>query len=286
MSKSAEVVDTQKTIPFYSDSQGSASAFVYLSPANRTGAYTGCGTNSNQMDCTTGVYAPCACTTSGDCGGCAHMGYNTVFNIAGVVWLEVLPAPDASRQGHAMSQLVVKTMGPPVTGAPAGTTQQYYIETITLPTIPLQKWTFVTVAREGRRFDIYYNDAIVLSKKTMYMPIANVSSSSMTGVTSGSAGLVGQLAVVNLYNYRLSSSDVAGKYAQYANTRGIPYLNSVSSLNTLSDTGGIIPTFSSSVFSGLFGYMPSLSLCPRGGCLTPPVVKPASPMYQWTSNYS
>ena len=281
------IVTTQDAAPFYSDSNGSLSAFVYLNPVNRTGTYTGCGQNSNTIDCTTGTYAPCACSApSGDCSTCAHSGYLSVFDIAGVVKLEVLPAPDASRQGHAMSQLVIKTMGPPATGAPSGTTQQYYIETITLPAITLQKWTFVTVAREGRRFDIYYNDAIVVSHKTMYMPVSNVSSSNMTGVTSGSAGLIGQLAVVNIYNYRLSSRDVAGKYVQYANTRGVPYLNSVSSLSTLSDSGGIIPTFSSTTFSGLFGYMPSISLCPSGGCFLAPAIRPAAPMYEWSSPYA
>jgi len=270
-------ITTEETAPFFATDQGSFSAFVYLNPVNRTGAYAGCGTGDmSKMDCQTGEYLPCSCTESNNCSACDHAGYMKVFDIAGGVWLEVLPAPDASRQGHSMAQVVIKTKE----GASA-----YHIETITLPTIPLQKWTFVTVAREGRRFDIYYNDALVISKKTLYMPVTDVSALG-SGISFGSAGLFGNLAVANVYNYRLSSKDVSAKYNQYANTRGAPYLNSVSSLSTLSDAGGIIPEYSSNVFSGLFGYMPSISLCPSGGCFSPPVIQAASPMYQWSAHYA
>ena len=44
--------------------------------------------------------------------------------------------------------------------------QVVFEETIPLPELPFQKWTMITIAREGRRFDIYYNGKIVTSKRT------------------------------------------------------------------------------------------------------------------------
>jgi len=307
LDKKTTIIQEQDARSFYSDSNGSFSAFVYLNPMNRTGANVPCGTANNQASCTDGTFPACVCDTdTGNCAKCDHVGYNSVFNISGIAGLEVMIAPDASRQGKAMAQFIVKTeglaltegasasgspaSGSPASGSPASGSPkpviprpkaQIYIETLSLPTIPLQKWTYITIARDGRRFDIYYNDRLVLSKKTDYMPISNGSKSSVSGITSGSPGLMGQLALANLYNYRLSTKDIASFYSQYADTRGTPYLNNPSNPLSLSDLGGLLPSYSS-VFSI---NLPSINLCPSGGCLSPPTIKPANPLYKWTPTY-
>jgi hypothetical protein len=307
LSKVTTIVQETDSRAFYSDSNATFSAFVYLNPINRTGTYGACGSNSNQASCDDGTFAPCPCSAVGDCSVCDHSGYNTVFNISGIVDLEVLIAPDASRQGKAITQLLVKTEGAalnsgmdqptrygPAQGSPAGGSprptpvpaqSQKYIETLSLPPLPVQKWTFVSVSREGRRFDVYYNDTLVLSQKTMSMPISNVSNSSMGGITSGSTGLQGQLAIANLYNYRMSSKDVSSMYAKYADTRGRPYLNTVSNPTALSDLGGLFPAYASTLSYNLTGYIPSFSLCPSGGCFSPPTIQPANPLYDWSTQY-
>jgi len=281
------VATQQQTTPYYTDSAGSFSAFIYLSPMNRTGSYAACGTNPNQASCADGTFAPCACNAStNDCSICTHAGYNSVFNISGIVGLEVLNAPDASRQGKAMSQLILKTEGASLSAG--STTSQKYIETLTLPPIPLQKWTMVTVARDGRRFDVYYNDTIVLSQKTMFMPISNTSNSNVSGITSGSAGLVGQLTLANVYNYRLSSQDVAAKYAELADTRGRPYVNkAIAGARDLNTIAGLNPiTIPTVTLASIMSSASYFNLCPPEGCLNPPVVKPASPLYDWSSSYA
>jgi hypothetical protein len=151
--------------------------------------------------------------------------------------------------------------------------------------MPFQKWTYVTVSRDGRRFDVYFNDTLVLSKKTMSMPISNISNSSMGGITSGSTGLAGQLAVANLYNYRMSSKEVSMNYTKYADTRGRPYLNAVSNPLGLADTIGVTPSYASTMSSALSSYLPSMSLCPSGGCFNAPVVQAATPLYDWSTPY-
>jgi hypothetical protein len=255
---SSELISSMDTKQFYMEGIGSFSTFVNIESVNRTGSYTSCGTGPGQVSCGDGSFAPCACVAAtGDCSQCVHSGYTPMFNLSDVAKLEILTAPDASRQGMAMSHLVIKTIT-----KGAGGTPQVYIETLRLPPISLQKWIMVTVAREGRRFDVYYNDTIVLSQKTMYMPISDPSYTNMKGVTSGSNTLKGELALMNLYNYRLSSLDVSAKYREYADTRGHPRIPQ-------SVTGNF-----------------SVNLCPSGGCFDMPVIKPASPMYEWTSSYS
>ena len=255
---SSELISSMDTKQFYTEGHASFSTFINIESVNRTGSYTSCGTGPGQVSCGDGSFAQCACVAAtGDCSQCVHSGYTPMFNLSDVAKLEILTAPDASRQGMAMSHLVIKTIT-----KGAGGTPQVYIETLRLPPISLQKWIMVTVAREGRRFDVYYNDTIVLSQKTMYMPISDPSYTNMKGVTSGSNTLKGELALMNLYNYRLSSLDVSAKYREYADTRGHPRIPQ-------SITGNY-----------------SVNLCPSGGCFDMPVIKPASPMYEWTSSYS
>jgi hypothetical protein len=195
-----------------------------------------------------------------------------VFNICGVAFLEVLVAPDASRQGRAMAQIVVKTH--------QSTTA--YLETFILPPVDVQKWTYITVSREGRRIDVYYNNRIVLSTKTQYYfrtePVATI--------TSGSKGLEGQLILANVYNYRLSTKDVSEKYAQYADTRGQPYFSDSANPMSLSDLGGIIPLYGSTMFSSALSYIPTINLCPSEGCFNAPAIRPANPLYSWSSSYA
>jgi len=283
------MIDADTASMFYTDTDGSFSAFVYLSPMNRTGAYAKCGTNPNQASCEDGTFVPCPCDpATNNCSICNHSGYKSIFNIAGVVGFEVLNAPDASRQGKAMSQLIVQTEGPPVSGG--STNSQKYIETLQVPPIPIQKWTMVTVSREGRRFDIYYNDILVLSQKTMYMPISNKSNTNYKGVTSGSDELIGQIAMANLYTNRISSGEIRIIYKTFSDTRGRPYLNSGSTLG-LSTTAppsevinrvGLNPSAeSTSIGSTLSG----ISVCP-GGCFDPPPIRAASPLYQWSTPYA
>lgn len=305
------IVQNQEAQPYYSDANGSFSAFVYLSPMNRTGVNTACGVGPNEASCADGTFAACPCDQkTNDCSTCQHAGYKSVFNIAGIVGLEILNAPDASRQGRAMAQVIIKTEGPVLmsgssvtvinpstsgsgsgsgcpTPSPTAAAQiaaasinpsnsQKYIETLILPPIPLQKWTMVTIAREGRRFDIYLDDKLVLSQKTMYMPVSNISNSNFKGITSGSLGLVGQLSIANVHNYRLSSQDVVSQYTKLADTRGRPYTTNAL---TFADLTGLTPGIGA---TGINSY----SICPKGGCFSPPAIRPASPLYEWSTSYA
>jgi hypothetical protein len=280
LTKQETVVPRERVKPYYQGPEGTFSAYLFLGSSSRTGVHAPCGTNPNQP-CTNGQFDPCPCTAStGDCSVCAHKAFSSVFNLDGIVGVEVITAPDASRQGTASAQLLVQTEGPPPTGS-TSTTAQKYIETMILPPIPLQKWTMVTVAREGRRFDIYYNDRIVLSKKTMYMPSNTSIVSNFSGLVSGSPGLSGQLALLQVFSTRYSSADVAGLYKSSSDTRGRPYVTTLKE-----DITGLLPTASPDTPSiDLTSLVPSINICPPGGCFNTPVIRPASPLYDWTTQY-
>ena len=210
---------------------------------------------------------------------CNHNGYLNIFTISGVVGLEILLVPDAGRQDSAMVQMTVETETAPLSGNNT-TLSQKYIETMVLPPSPYQKWVMITIAREGRRFDIYYNDSLVLSQKTMNMPISKTMDTNGKGLTSGSDGLMGLFSSIKMYNTRQSAIDVDKSYKTLADTRGKPYsLSSLSNSPTQDESIGIIPTNSMPSF-------PTLSWCIFGKCKDEPVVQPANPLYTWSSSYA
>jgi hypothetical protein len=50
---------------------------------------------------------------------------------------------------------------------------------------------------------------------------------------------------------------------------------------------GLLPSASPDISSiRLSEMVPSINLCPPGGCFNSPVIRPASPLYDWTTNYA
>jgi hypothetical protein len=90
-------------------------------------------------------------------------------------------------------------------------------EQITLPTIPLQKWICFTLLRDGRRFDIMYNDKVVASKRLAHMPAYMTSELRM-----GSPGAVGVYNMGRLFNYRLSFADIKSELTRTSDSRHKP----------------------------------------------------------------
>lgn len=251
-----------------STNTGTIQAFVYPLQAQKTGTVTLCNpsgsANPGEPDCSTGLYNVCACTGN-DCSKCAHSGYVNVLNISNVVRLELLASPDAGRPNAASTQLVVRTVGldyPMKDGKPDNTqpkVQVVFEETIPLPTIPYQKWTFVSLAREGRRFDVYYNGEIVVSKrvqntldvKAAYGPIV-----------AGDPNLLGTLALVEAFPEKLSQPEIQKRYKKLSDTTGSPSLSKP---------------------IDFFAYMPS---CEGGDCISGPKVRPTSPLLDWETPYA
>jgi hypothetical protein len=286
LSKAEKVISNTDTTPFMATPNRTFQGFLYLNPLNRTGSYEGCTRNQQanaaQADCETGKYIPCQCDATVGCQSCKHKSFRDVFTIEGCITLEVLATPDAGRQGKAVVQLLVKTKG--LVTPPGGSTAAptFFIETLVLPPLEFQKWTMLTIAVEGRRFDVYYNDHLVHSSKTMYMPVQEFLATSVVGVTTGSSEMEGQMAYLTLLNYKMSATEVSAEYRSKADTRGSPFLSNSFSIDTR-DPIGIKPNNSTDLWTNFLQSVPSLSLCPPGGCFSAPTVRPASPLYDWST---
>jgi hypothetical protein len=149
---------------------------------------------------------------------------------------------------------------------------------INLPAVPLQKWVMITISRSGRRYDVFYNNELVSSSKTLNMIATTADRGKQTLV--GSSRLSGYAALLNKYDTNVSSASVGGVYKSSSDTRGAPILASA-----LPSIAGNAPQGSNTGYT-LAGYGKIPSLCPSGSCLEPPATRPANPMYEWDTPYA
>lgn len=255
LSQAPQIGSTDDAQKFLSGNTGTFQAFFHLVPFQRTGQTTVCNNKpGGDPSCTTDRYDICACDGN-DCSPCVHKAYFNVLNIGTVVKLEVLAAPDAGRQKQAPVQLVLRTKK--IT--PGQANPQISEETFDLPAIPFQSWVAITIAREGRRFDIFYNDELVISKRAQY---SLDTAAAASPIIAGESRLYGQVSMPERLNDRLSSSDVSKLYHSKADTRGMPIMPMVGE-----------------------DLLKKLNPCPGGNCLKPITVRPASPLYNWDTQY-
>uniref|UniRef100_A0A6C0JV00 Lectin/glucanase superfamily protein n=1 Tax=viral metagenome TaxID=1070528 RepID=A0A6C0JV00_9ZZZZ len=200
---------------FANDGQGTFQCFVLIDALSRTGGHVDCGVGSNKPDCDSGLYNICTCNATSDCTNCTHDGYQPVFTIHGIYTLEVMNAPDASRPNGVATQLTVRTR------TDRGGNPATQVETITLPPIDHQKWVMITIAREGRRIDVYYNNTLVTSSN-----LNNVVStiSNGTPLITGNYMLSGKIGGLTFLPNRMSVQDVSSVYGKATNTRGDPLI--------------------------------------------------------------
>ena len=284
ISKINNIFDSQT---FQTNSSATFQGFFYIDALQKTGITTPCSsdaTDPSLPECNTGRYALCSCNTT-DCSPCDHIGYVPLINLNNVVILEILGSPDSSRQNKAGIQLTMKTQSSALIEDASQHTvnpslhpvvSQLYIETFVLPPIPYQKWIMITISREGRRFDIYYNDTLVLSKTTstnIYREITNTNISVGNTVISGSSGFF------SLYTTIQSATNIASQYNSFINTRGTPLFNSPPP--TLMNLPNSLDRLPSSI-----GVPNIPSICSSGNCINNPTSPPAKPYYEWSSSYA
>ena len=276
LTKSPGVLSEVDINSFLQDSSSAFQAFFYILPLQRTTTATLCGSGDGLASCEDGRYDTCSCDDV-KCTNCAHSGYLPLFTINGACTVEIIPSPDASRQGKAMSQLVLKTEAPrdisdnPITdasGANVSSSRGFYIETVALPQIPIQQWVMVTVSRTGRRFDVYYNTELVVSKTTLYNIAKRGSRDSQIKV--GNPGLDGYIAYTTKYPRGVTLFDVQSHYKSRVDTTGAPILG-----QNLPEIGG---TPSKDGSYTILSNLPTL--------ITQSTPPPAAPLFEWETPYA
>lgn len=118
--------------------------------------------------------------------------------------LEIASAPQGLE--HNLVRLRIKTID-------AGALEDKIID---LPEIPKQRWVFIAILRDGRRFDIIYDNKIVASHRLETYPVV------IAGVLSlGNTGLSGEANKIMIKEERLTPIDVESERQNYIDTNGV-----------------------------------------------------------------
>lgn len=102
----------------------------------------------------------------------------------------------------------------------ANSQAQHFMESVSLPAVPLQKWTVITIVKEGRRFDVFYGAKQVASKILEFTPYIP---SSLSNWVTGNSSWKGKIGLFSGVTKSQSSQDVTADVESLVNSRGIPY---------------------------------------------------------------
>ena len=133
-------------------------------------------------------------------------------------------------------------------------------EKMVLKGVPLQKWTQIAIAFEGRTFDLYVAGKLVKSHTLNNLPPSAVSS-----ITIVPGGVLGQIAYVQLWPRRLTVSEAGGNFIDTSDSQGRPFLGP-DFFSTLTDV-----------------KLPNL-FCPGGNCAG--LIPTANPSQTWEFPYA
>ena len=209
---------------------------IFVENAPKTVAKVDCIDTASSSDvvsfaptCADYSYAPCKCVGS-DCTNCSldssSKGYlSKLLSVGDYVQLWASGYTSQNDKPYIPALLKIRT---------GSDGSQHYMESISLPAIPLQKWTIITIVKEGRRFDVYFGAVLQTSKLTMYMP---VTPDSTLQWFAGNPMWKGKIGLFMGFNKAFFAPDVKADLETLVNTRGIPYYTaSTSPLSIFSTT--------------------------------------------------
>lgn len=176
-------------------------------------------------------------------------GYTQLMQVENNWYLEISPSPIGKDSSAA--RLRVQT-------SDSGTLKQELIE---LPQIPKQKWIFIAILRDGRRFDVIYDNKIVASQRLEYYPVVISSPLSI-----GDKGLDGSVVHVIINGKRITPTEVERERVTHVDTN-----NTVLDANT---------------FHISFPGLKLFSQCPPGLPCDPITQPPNDNLVQWKSPYA
>ena len=130
-------------------------------------------------------------------------------------------------------------------------------DVVTVPSVPLQRWTQVTLTFEGRSVDLYVNGQLITSTTLRNLPAV-----AKTSVTIVGGGIIGQIAYIQVWPRRLTVREAADNYTDTCDSQGRPYLGP----ELLKTIGAI--------------SLPNL-FCPSGDCSGTPVTAKQSQVWEF-----
>ena len=137
--------------------------------------------------------------------------YSTLFGVYGSMEFQIAPANLSTTDSTA--RLLIAT-------------QNGKTETVTLPALPAQKWVFIAILRDGRRYDVLYNNKIVASHRLDSLTNTGVQNQLQVGANplslTAPSRFIGNAIHVFALDYRMTPIQVAKLRSKYVDTTGAP----------------------------------------------------------------
>ena len=229
---------------------------IYIQSAPKTVAKVDCIDTATPLtqfgpSCSDYTFKTCKCNGS-SCTGCAISSpyLSKVLYIGDVFELWASGYTSTNDKPLVPALLKIKT---------AQDSNNFFVESLSLPAIPLQRWTVITIVKEGRRIDVYYGQKAVASKLCDNVPL---SPSGSDWRACGMNGWQGQIGLFTGATKAKTQDDVNADIEALVNTRGIPFY--LEQMN--------------------FSFDLSMPQCMFGGCNNLPAVKPLNPFAVYNSS--
>ena len=130
--------------------------------------------------------------------------YTSLMEIPENWYLEIAPSPLENKPTSARLRVRVKD------------NDSIKTETIDLPSIPRQKWIMIAVMRDGRRFDVMYDNKLMMSHRLKNYPVI------ISGpLNVGNKGLDGSVAHVIINDRRMNPLEVERERTSYVDTNNV-----------------------------------------------------------------
>jgi len=211
--------------------------------------------------------------TMGDRTRNSGKNYTTLIGIPNCVEFQIAPAttnPTNTDSANPVNQYSAQLK---ITTVPSTATAPATYELVNLPPMPIQKWIFLCILRDGRRFDVLYNDQIVGSHRLTAYPNTSTAQSLQVAPDAnanakGVPRFLGTAVHIFTQLYRMSPPDLAVLRAQNSDTTGAP------------------PSALSFPLPSLFSLPDMRTFCLPGLPCTVPTTPPPNPMQMWESIYN
>lgn len=173
-----------------------------------------------------------------------------IIQVANNWYVEISHAPSGNK--HISARLRVQTKDG------SGILKDEIME---LPSLPNQKWVCIAVLRDGRRFDVIYDNKIVASQRLQNYPVVISSPLSV-----GNKGLDGTVIHVIACSRRYSPHEVERERLKYIDTN-----------NMILETN---------LFDISFPNLSLFGQCPSGLPCNPVMKPPRDNLFQWNTPYA
>lgn len=176
--------------------------------------------------------------------------YKPLFQVANNWYFEISQGPGGNQNTNVRLRVTTKNS--------SGTAMDEIME---IPSLPKQKWVCIAILRDGRRFDVMYDNKIVASQRLLNYPVVI-----SNPLILGNKGISGSAIHVIISDHRLTPTEVDRERLKYVDTN-----------NMIIESNAIDISFPN---------IRLFSQCPPGLPCDPVTKPPRDNLLQWNTPYA